>query len=161
MQSLAAPYDNAAEAHYAIAVAALNTGLTDMTTSALAMKEVDRALSLNPAWDRAIVLKAEIMARQDASSGIALLRSFVADHPHSRRAAGALAQLYVQEKQYPQARHLVWGYRTAREWSERVRLGLESRPGCRLVESQEPRLWVAMARLHSAAAGAATRSWCS
>ena len=44
------------------------------------------------------------------------------------------------------------------EW---VRLGRESRPGCRLVESQEPRLWVAMARLHSAAAGAATRSWCS
>jgi tetratricopeptide (TPR) repeat protein len=104
VQSLAAPYDNAAEAHYAIAVAALNTGLTDMTTSALAMKEVDRALSLNPAWDRAIVLKAEIMARQDTSSAIELLKSFVADHPHSRRVAGALAQLYVQEKQYPQAR---------------------------------------------------------
>ena len=104
VQSLAAPYDNAAEAHYAIAVAALNTGLTDMTTSALAMKEVDRALSLNPAWDRAIVLKAEIMARQDTGSAIELLKSFVADHPNSRRVAGALAQLYVQEKQYPQAR---------------------------------------------------------
>ena len=104
VQSLAAPYDNVAEAHFAVALAAYGTGLTDMSTIALAMKEVDRALALNPAWDRAVVLKAEILARQSPEPAIAYLKSFVSDHPGARRAGGALAQLYVQEKRYADAR---------------------------------------------------------
>jgi tetratricopeptide (TPR) repeat protein len=106
VQTLAVPYDNVPEAHFAVAVAAFNTGMTDISAAAVAMKEVDRALALNPGWDRAVVLKAEILSRQSHEQAITWLEGFVKSHPAARRVTGALAQFYVQEKRYPDARAL-------------------------------------------------------
>ncbi len=106
IQVLAAPYESVPEAHFAIALAAYGTGLHDLGTIALAMKEADRALALNPGWERAVVLKSEILARQSNEQAIASLEPYVQSHPEARRAVSVLAQLYVQEKRYPEARAL-------------------------------------------------------
>jgi len=106
VQQLAAPYEKVPEAHFAVAVAAFNAGLADMSSSALAMKEVDRALALNPGWERAAVLKAEILSKQSHPQAIEWLESFVKAHPGAKRVSAALAQFYVQDKRYADARAL-------------------------------------------------------
>ncbi len=103
-QALAAPYDSVPEAHLVVAFAAYSTGMTDMTTATLAMKEIDRAIALDPTSERAALLKAEILGKQSAESAVAWLQAFVKAQPNSRPANAALAQLYVQERQYPEAR---------------------------------------------------------
>lgn len=106
VQSLAAPYDKVPEAHFALALAAYNTGLTDISTAAMAVREADRALALNPGWDRAALLKAEILNKQSPEAAAAWLESFLKVEPNSRSIAGGLAQLYVQQKRYADARAL-------------------------------------------------------
>ncbi|HZQ61846.1 MAG TPA: tetratricopeptide repeat protein [Casimicrobiaceae bacterium] len=106
VQQLAAPYDKVPEAHFAIAVAAFNTGMVDLSTAALAMREVDRALALNPGWERAAVLKAEILSKQSHAQAIEWLEGFVKAHPEAKRVSAALAQFYVQDKRYADARAL-------------------------------------------------------
>ena len=61
--ALALPYPNVPEAHFAVGLAALNTGLTEMSVRAVAVRSVDRALGLKPGWERAVLLKSEILAR--------------------------------------------------------------------------------------------------
>ncbi len=104
VQDLAGPYDNVPEAHYAVALAALGTGLTDLTTSALARREVDRALALKPGWDRALLLKTEIIEKQSPDEATTFLENAVKDDATSRPLAGALAQRYIQQKRYAEAR---------------------------------------------------------
>ncbi len=103
-QALAAPYDAVPEAHLVVAFAAYNTGMTDMATATLAMKEVERAIALDPTSERAALLKAEILGKQSTESAITWLRAFLEAQPESRPANAALAQLYVQERRYPEAR---------------------------------------------------------
>src|SRR5262249_8717217 len=95
---------SSAEAHFAVALAALNTGLTDEAITKAANDEVNRALELRPDWDRAAVLKAEIISKRSPDDAIAYLRAFVVGQPNSQPAAGALAQLYVEQRRYNDAR---------------------------------------------------------
>jgi tetratricopeptide (TPR) repeat protein len=71
-----------------------------------ALAEVDAALALQPDWERAALLKAEILARgkTDTAAAIEYLQSFVAANPEARAAAGALAQFYVEQKRFAEAR---------------------------------------------------------
>jgi Flp pilus assembly protein TadD len=102
--ALAQPYPNVAEAQFAVALAALNTGLTEIATTAAARQAVDRALALRPGWERAVVLKSEILGRQSPADAIAYLTQFLRESPTSRPAAGALAQFYVEQRRYADAR---------------------------------------------------------
>jgi tetratricopeptide (TPR) repeat protein len=104
VESVAQPYPDLAEARFAVALAADNTGLTDLSTSATALKEVDRALILKPGWERAAMLKADILGKRSPAEAIAYLLDYVKAHPDSKAAAGSLAQFYVQQKRYAEAR---------------------------------------------------------
>jgi tetratricopeptide (TPR) repeat protein len=102
--ALAAPYPNVPEAHFAVALAALNTGLKDIGTRAAATRAVDQALALKPGWDRAVLLKSEILGSDSPAAAIDYLTAVVKADPAARAAWGALAQLYVEQKRYAEAR---------------------------------------------------------
>ena len=106
IRQVAKPYPTTPEAHFAVALAAFAAG-DDMATASEATAEVDRALELRPDWDRAAILKGEILARQSAAAAIQALEPYVAAHPASKTATGALAQHYVDEKRFSDARALM------------------------------------------------------
>ena len=102
--AVAEPYPTVPEAHYAVALAALHAGLKDMGMRASAMRSVDRALALKPGWERAVVLKSEILAVESPAAAIAFLEGAVKADPASKPLSGALAQLYIEQKRYADAR---------------------------------------------------------
>jgi tetratricopeptide (TPR) repeat protein len=104
VRTLAQPYPNVAEAHYAIALAALNAGVADVSTATLAIQSVDRALALRPRWERAVLLKAEILGRQSPARSAEYLESFLQGEPESKAALTALAQVRVDQRRYAEAR---------------------------------------------------------
>jgi predicted Zn-dependent protease len=104
VESVAQPYPNLPEAQFAVALAALNTGLKDIATAAAAAAAIDRALALKPGWERAAMLKAEILAKRSPDEAIGYLQSFLKAQPDSRAAPVALAQIYVEQKRYAEAR---------------------------------------------------------
>jgi tetratricopeptide (TPR) repeat protein len=101
---LAQPYPGVPEAQFAVALAGFNTGLNDVEIASASMRAVDRALELNPGWERAVLLKADLLAKDSPDSAVRYLSAFLAESPQSRPAAGALAQLYVEQKRYAEAR---------------------------------------------------------
>jgi tetratricopeptide (TPR) repeat protein len=101
---LAQPYPSVPEAQFAVALAGFNTGLSDVEIASASMRAVDRALELSPGWERAVLLKADLLAKSSPDSAISYLTAFLAETPQSRPAAGALAQLYVEQKRYADAR---------------------------------------------------------
>jgi tetratricopeptide (TPR) repeat protein len=102
--AVAAPYPNVPEANFAVALAALNTGLKDIGTRAAATRAVDHALALKPGWERGILLKSEILGTDSPAAAIEYLADAVKADPASRALSGALAQLYVEQKRYGDAR---------------------------------------------------------
>jgi pentatricopeptide repeat protein len=78
--------------------------MDDMATATLAMKEVDRALALDPTSERAVILRAEILAKESVESAIDWLQTFLKAQPASRPVAGTLAQMLVRERRYAEAR---------------------------------------------------------
>ena len=101
---LAKPYPGLPEAQFAIALAGYNTGLDDVEIAAASMRAIDRALELKPGWERAALVKADILAKSSPENAIRYLNAFLSEAPQSRPAAGALAQLYVEQKRYADAR---------------------------------------------------------
>jgi len=101
---LARPYASAPEAHFAVGLAGLNTGLADPAIAKASLDAVDRALALRPDWDRALLLKAEIMAKRSAGDAVAYLQQAVAKSPGSRPLRGALAQMLTEQRRYAEAR---------------------------------------------------------
>ena len=101
---LAKPYPGVAEAHLAVALAGYNTGLSDLEILAASTREIDRALELKPGWERAALVKADLLAKGSPENAIRYLTAFLAEAPASRAAGGALAQLYVEQKRYGDAR---------------------------------------------------------
>lgn len=120
VRELAKPYPNSAEAHFAIALAAYNGGAPEGQGEAVTQEEIDRALAIKPDWERAALLKADVLARKSPDDAIAYLAKYVAFNPEARSASGALAQLYVERKRYAEARAIfqrLWdGDRNAREF---------------------------------------------
>ena len=125
VQDLAKPYPKVAEAWFAIALAGYNTMLTDPAIAAAAASAADRALELKPGWDRAALIKADILAKGSPEAAIAFLKQFLAATPDARAVAGALAQLYVEQKRFGDARAIF-----QRLWDEeprRSRIRIRSR----------------------------------
>jgi tetratricopeptide (TPR) repeat protein len=101
---LAKPYPGVPEAQLAVAVAGYNTGLTDVEIAAAATRAVDRSLELRPGWERGALVKADILAKDSPESAISYLNAFLVETPTSRPAASALAQLYIEQERYADAR---------------------------------------------------------
>ena len=106
VRDVARPYPKTPEAHYAVALAAFAAG-DDMATASEASDEIDRALALRPDWERAALLKAEILGRKSDASAIEWLEKFIASQPAAKSATGALAQRYVERKRFTEARALM------------------------------------------------------
>ena len=104
VQDLAKPYPKVPEAWFAVALAGYNTGLNDPEIAAAATAAADQALALRPGWDRAALIKADILAKGSPDAAIAFLKQFLATNPDARAVAGALAQLYVEQKRFADAR---------------------------------------------------------
>ena len=82
-----------------------NTGLNELSTSATALREIDRALILKPGWERAAMLKAEILGKRSPAEAIKYLRRLHEGRIRIRRPLPAsLAQFYVEQKRYAEAR---------------------------------------------------------
>jgi tetratricopeptide (TPR) repeat protein len=103
---LAKPYSTSAEAHFAIGLAGLNTGLSDATIARDSMAAADRALALKPDWDRAVLLKAELTAKRSGAEAVRYLEAEVRKAPDSRPLRGALAQFLTEQKRFAEAREL-------------------------------------------------------
>jgi len=106
---LAKPYAGSAEAQFAIALAGLATGPADPAIAASAMAAADRALAMRPDWDRAVLVKAELLGKASASQAVAYLEAALARSPQSRAVKIALAQHLVEQKRYAEARTLYRG----------------------------------------------------
>lgn len=106
VREVAKPYPKLPEAHYAVALAAYGAG-DDMATASEASDEIDRALELRPDWERAAILKGEILERQSSAAAIQWLQVFIAAQPAARSATGALAQHFVEQKRFNEARALM------------------------------------------------------
>ncbi len=104
VRSLAQPYPNLAEAHFAIALAALNTGLADAAATAIANQAVNQALAQKPGWEPAVLLKSEILAKQSTDQAAEYLIDFLKKEPGSKAGLSALAQVRIQQKRYAEAR---------------------------------------------------------
>ena len=102
--ALAEPYPMLPEAHFAVGLAALNTGLKEMGLRAAATRAAERALALKPGWERAVLLKSEILAKESPDAAIEYLTGVVKSETAAKSAWGALAQLYVEQKRYGEAR---------------------------------------------------------
>ena len=120
VRSLAKPYPASPEAHFAVANAAFSAEIPASQGVDPALAEVNLALELKPAWERAALLKADILMRTSGDATIAFLKPFVVANPDAKAAAGALAQVYVEQKRYAEARAVfqtLWdGDRTTREF---------------------------------------------
>ncbi len=103
VRDLAKPYPQSAEAHYAVALAAY-AGAPEGQGEKIAREEIDQALSLKPDWERAAIVKADLLSRKQPEEAIAFLETFTASHPESRAAAAGLGQLYVDQKRYAEGR---------------------------------------------------------
>ncbi len=107
VRDVAKPYPKTPDAHYAIAIAAFSVGGDDVPGAREARDEIDRALELRPTWERAAILKAEIVGRESPDAAMKGLESFIEAHPDAKSAAGALAQQYVDRKRFASARALM------------------------------------------------------
>jgi tetratricopeptide (TPR) repeat protein len=106
INDLARPYPSSAEAQFAVGLAALNTGLADAAIAKAADDAVDRALALKPDWDRAVLLKSELIAKRSAADAVAYLEAAIRRTPDSRPLQGALAQALTEQKRYGEAREV-------------------------------------------------------
>jgi tetratricopeptide (TPR) repeat protein len=104
VRDVAKPYPKTPEAHYAVAVAAYAVGPNDAAATKEARDEIDEALKLRPDWERGVMLKAEIVDRQSPQEALAGHEAFVAAHPDAKRVGAALAQRYVDQKRFADAR---------------------------------------------------------
>ncbi len=106
VSSLAEPYPTLPEAQFAVALAAFNTGMRDVASASAAVGAIERALALKPGWERAALLKGEILGKQSPERAIAYLTEFLESQPTSKAAAASLAQFLVDQKRYGEARNI-------------------------------------------------------
>ncbi|MCC7038838.1 MAG: tetratricopeptide repeat protein [Burkholderiales bacterium] len=106
VRDVAKGYPTSPEARYAVAIAAFS-GAPEGQSNAIARDEIDRALALKPDWERAAMVKAELIGRKAPDEAIAFLEKFTATYPDARAAAAALGQLYVDHRRYAEGREVL------------------------------------------------------
>jgi tetratricopeptide (TPR) repeat protein len=99
VQSLAAPYPQLAEAHFAIAQAAWNAEQPD-----LALAEARAAARLRPGWELPTLLQAQMLQESSKPQALDALRGFLKEYPKSKDVRLTLARLLASERQFIEAR---------------------------------------------------------
>jgi len=97
---LAKPYANVPEAHYAVALAAVEANKNDLAKTALLQAEKNR-----PGWEPAALLQAQILqAGKNPQALLLFYRGFLEKYPQSQDVRLMYARLLVDEKAYDSAR---------------------------------------------------------
>ncbi|MGH8618988.1 MAG: tetratricopeptide repeat protein [Burkholderiales bacterium] len=99
VQSLARPYPQLPEAHFAVAQVAAAAN-----DDALALTESREALRLKPDWEQAALLHAQVLQKKSGAEATAFLKGFLAKNPRAMDARLVYARQLVGEKQYEDAR---------------------------------------------------------
>ncbi|MBE0624864.1 MAG: tetratricopeptide repeat protein [Burkholderiales bacterium] len=99
VRQLAQPYPGSAQAHFAVAQAAVGAGQSE-----LALSEVRAAAKLQPDWDLPVLLEAQLLQRQSNTLALEHLAAFLARHPMARDVRMSYARALVAEKKYTEAR---------------------------------------------------------
>jgi tetratricopeptide (TPR) repeat protein len=99
VEQLAQPYPNLAQAHFAVAQAAVAAEQRD-----LALVEVRAAAKLMPDWEPAAMLEAQLLQRQSNALALQHLASFLARNPKAKDTRLAYARVLVAEQKYNEAR---------------------------------------------------------
>lgn len=99
VKSLAAPYPDLAEAHFAIAQAAANATHYDD-----ALNEIKTAAKLKPGWELAALFQFQLVGRETKTDGVAFLRDFLKQYPDAKEVRLIYARQLVSLSQYAAAR---------------------------------------------------------
>src|SRR6266705_803888 len=99
VRSLAADYPKLAQAHFALAQAAVNAG-EDRT----ALDEARRAGQLRPDWEAAALLEAQLLQKVSVDQAASLLAAFLEQYPAARETRLAYARMLVAQKRFAEAR---------------------------------------------------------
>ena len=99
VRKIAAKHDDLPQAHYALAQAAAAAD-----DDATALKEIRRAEAIQPDWDAAVLLEAQLLEKRSNAEAAKRLGDFVAKHPQSREARLGYARLLVLDGRLPEAK---------------------------------------------------------
>ena len=99
VQQLAQPYPKLAQAHFAVAQAAVAAEQKE-----LALAEVRAASKLRADWELAALLEAQLLQRQSNALALQHLAAFLERYPKAKEARLAYARVLVAEHKYNEAR---------------------------------------------------------
>jgi tetratricopeptide (TPR) repeat protein len=99
VRDLAQPYPNVAEAHLAIAQAAL--GADDIE---LAGREAEEATKLRPDWELAALMRGQVLQRRSNAEALAYWNSYLKEYPQAKDVRLNYARLLVNDRNYEEAR---------------------------------------------------------
>ena len=108
-RALIAPYDSMAESHYAIGVAALVAGNTE-----LASEEANQTLQRRAGWEQGAILKAQVLRKSSPDQIVPFYTSFVAEYPHAREVRMQLGRELASDRKLAEAREQ---FREAERWN--------------------------------------------
>lgn len=98
VQRVTQPYQGVAEAHFAVAQAALAAG-----DRPLAQESVRRAQELHPEWEMPVLLEAQIVSAEAPAKVVPLLERYLSRHPNAKDVRLHLARAYVGDKRFSDA----------------------------------------------------------
>lgn len=99
VQRVTQPYQGVAEAHFAVAQAALAAG-----DRPLAQESVRRAQELRPEWEMTVLLEAQIVAAEAPAKVVPMLERYLGRYPNAKDVRLHLARAYVGDKRFGDAR---------------------------------------------------------
>jgi tetratricopeptide (TPR) repeat protein len=99
VRQLAATHPELAQAHFAVAQAALAAG-----DDATALAEIQQAQAIRPDWESAVILQAQVLQKRSPGEAAKVLGDFVDKYPASREARLNYARALVLDKRFPEAR---------------------------------------------------------
>jgi len=99
IRNLAAKYPQMPQAHFAVAQAAAVAGEDDAAIAA-----AREAQKLQPEWELAVLLEAQVLQKRSNAAAAKRLGEFVEKYPQSREVRLSYARVLVLEKRLPEAR---------------------------------------------------------
>ena len=99
VRDLAQPYPNVAEAHLAVAQAAL--GADDLE---LAAREAEEATTLRPDWELAALMRGQVLQRRSNADALAYWKAYLKEYPQAKDVRLNYARLLVSDRNYEEAR---------------------------------------------------------
>lgn len=99
VQSLAEPYPDLPEAHFAIAQSAIAA-----RNHQVALDALTQADTLNPGWNLAALLKGQILFTQSPASAIDYYQQFITDYPDKNEIRLNFAKILVNQGEYNRAK---------------------------------------------------------